>query len=112
MQQRTAERVARNNSTFRDANEHISAKAIEYRMAGDVPFICECAEESCTEILRLSLDAYGKVRSESTTFVYAPGHQSASGAHVRVVEERDGYVVVVKVGEAADLARELDPRRD
>ena len=43
------ERIARNDSTFRDANEKIAKAAGEYELVEEVPFICECATESCTD---------------------------------------------------------------
>ena len=53
------ERIARNDSTFRDANEKIAAAAGKYELVEKVPFICECATESCTLIVRLSLAEIG-----------------------------------------------------
>jgi hypothetical protein len=61
----TAERIGRNDSAFRDANEQISAKAKELRTADDrlIPFICECADEECTSIIQLNLAEYEDVRN-------------------------------------------------
>jgi hypothetical protein len=108
----SAERVARNDAIFRDANERIDAAAKEYDFEGAVPFICECPDPACNEILRLRLDEYETVRSVPTRFVHARGHVEADGEWATVVERRDGYDVVEKVGRAADLARELDPRAE
>lgn len=97
----TAERVARTNMTFRDANEQIRAKADEYGSPMErLPFLCECAEESCTQIVSLTLEEYGRIRAESTRFLNAVGHDSAGGPHVTVVDRYDHYVVVEKVGAA------------
>jgi hypothetical protein len=52
------ERIALNNATFRNANERISAAAGVYDVDMPVPFICECADRACSEILRLELDEY------------------------------------------------------
>jgi hypothetical protein len=51
----TEERIARNDSIFRDANEQINAKAKEHDTDEDqvVPFICECADEHCIAIVPL-----------------------------------------------------------
>jgi hypothetical protein len=62
MSHRTADRVARNDATFREANEQISERAAAYGVDGLLPFICECAEESCTEIVRLTSSEYDCVR--------------------------------------------------
>jgi hypothetical protein len=97
----TAERVARNNMTFREANEQIRAKADEYGPPMErLPFLCECAEESCTQIVSLTPDEYSRIRAEPIHFLNAVGHDSAGGPHVRVVDRRDRYVVVEKIGAA------------
>jgi hypothetical protein len=77
----TAERIARNDSAFREANEQIGAKAREHHTAADqpVPFICECADPSCTSILQLTLVEYEDVRGDSRQFMNALGHERAEG---------------------------------
>jgi hypothetical protein len=107
---RSAERVARNDATFREANEQIEAASIGAFTEG-IPFICECAEESCTTLVRLSLDEYERVRAEPKHFLNAPGHESAAGPHAEVVERHEGYVVVEKTGRAGEIVEALDPRR-
>jgi hypothetical protein len=106
----TDERIARNEAVFREANERIRDAADRYDIRERVPFVCECAAETCTEILRLSLTEYEHVRSHPTWFVNAPGHHAPFAPAVQLVEERDGYVVAEKVGRAAEVAEELDPR--
>jgi hypothetical protein len=101
------ERVARNDATFRDANERINRVAAESGITSDVPFICECADPSCTEILRLSLVEYEAVREHGDWFISGPGHETES---VSMIERRDGYDVVEKEGRAGEVARDLDPR--
>ena len=104
------ERIARNDATFRDANERISAAAGVYGADMPVPFICECADPTCSAIVRLELDQYEEIRADSRHFLNIPGHQaSAQGAAV-VVAERDGYVIVEKVGHAGTVAEALDER--
>ena len=74
------------------------------------PFIRECADPACRDVLRLTLAEYEAVRANSTHFVVAPGHDQSA-----VTEEIGGglgYVVVRKLGEAASTAAELDPRSD
>jgi hypothetical protein len=105
------ERIARNDSTFRDANEKIAAAAGKYELVEKVPFICECATESCTVIVNLSLGEYEEVRSVATLFFVAPGHQASEGV-VRILEDRESYVLLEKKGRAGEVATELDPRSD
>jgi hypothetical protein len=108
--ERSAERVGKNDATFREANERISETASREGIDERIPFICECAEERCTEIVRLSLEEYEAVRASGTDFLNAVGHEVAAGPHGEVVERNDSYVVVRKKGRAADVAEALDPR--
>ena len=110
--QLSAERVARNQATFRKANEGIQEAARDYELDDVVPFICECSEPSCVEIVRLTLAEYESVRAESTHFISVPGHHRAAAAWARVVECRDGYEIVAKIGRAAGVADALDPRSE
>ena len=89
------ERIARNNATFRDANEHIGAAAGAYGIDSPIPFICECADAQ-----------YEEVRADSRHFLNVPGHQDAA----EIVAERDGYVIVEKLGRAGDIVDALDER--
>src|SRR4051794_29477195 len=105
----TAVRIAENQATFRDANEDIELTAEKMKLYGrPVPFICECPRVECTELIRLTLDEYEEVRADPTRFANAPGHEDVSveaGVGV-VVDRRDGYVVVEKIGVAGEIARE------
>ena len=105
-----ARRVAENGARFRQANENISRVATEVGLDGRVPLICECASMHCNEIVRLPLAEYEDIRSSGRRFLNAPGHAVAAAGWARLVEERDGYDVVEKVGEAAKIAEDLDPR--
>jgi hypothetical protein len=107
----TAERVARNNATFRDANERIEAAAADASL-DLVPFICECTDERCTEIVPLSLLEYERIRADPTHFLYVPGHEVRADGWAHVVDRGERHVVTEKEGEAAEIAAELDPRRE
>jgi hypothetical protein len=108
----TAERVARNNAIFREANEGISGAARDYGLDKRVPFICECADPACTAIIQVELNDYERIRANATWFLDATDHYRSSQGYADVVERRDGYDVVEKRGEAGELAAELDPRTD
>lgn len=107
----TALRVAENQATFREANESIGQTAAELGVSRPIPFVCECAEEACRQIVLLPLDEYREVREHPRRFVNAPGHEVVSGPHGRVVEERLGYVIVEKEGLAGEVA-EAEAKRD
>jgi hypothetical protein len=102
-----AERVARNDAIFRDANEKIAEAAVRLERERPVPFICECADPRCTTLVYVSLEEYAEIRRDDTHFLNAPGHDVAAGPHATVIERRDGYDIVEKLGEAAELVREL-----
>lgn len=104
------ERIARNNATFRDANERISAAAGAYAVDMAVPFICECSDPSCSAIVRLDLEQYEEIRADPRHFLSIPGHQVASQGRAVVVAERDGYSIVEKIGHAGEIAEALDER--
>ena len=108
----TAERVGRNQATFRAANEDIHDSAREYEFSDPIPFVCECTDPGCRDLIRVPRAEYEQVRADGRLFLNADGHEIAAGPHGRVVERRDGYNVVEKVGVAGDVVEELDPRRE
>lgn len=94
---------------FRDANEAIAARRAELSaVEGSTPFLCECEDERCNELVRLTLEEYEAVRAESNHFVLVPGHETRGTA---IVREGEGWVCVAKDGTEAEIARETDPRR-
>lgn len=104
------ERVAKNDATFRFANEAIAMKADAVGAEDPIPFLCECAIEDCAEVILMSRAEYEDVRRDPTHFVNAPGHPERVPVGLEVVAETDRYVVVEKPGLAAEIAEELDPR--
>lgn len=109
MEPTTAERIARTNDTFRTANDRIEEVAVVQARPADepLPFVCECADPSCTQVIRVTLAAYGRIRSDPRRFLSAPGHETEDDDFIHVVEERDGYVVTEKTGRAGELVEEL-----
>ena len=107
MDRLTHERIAENNARFREANERIREVAEEHGVAMPIPFICECPDVECVEIVRIELADYRSFREHPRRFVNAPGHQRAAGSAVRVISEHEGYVVVEKVGLAGEIVEEL-----
>jgi hypothetical protein len=103
------ERIARNDAAFREANEQIADYAGDHEFVDKVPFICECAAESCLMIIDLSLAEYENVRSSPTRFFVAPGHQASEGSGA-IIDDRGSYVLIEKSGRAGEIARDLDPR--
>jgi hypothetical protein len=103
----TAERIARNDSIFREANERIRDAAQSHGIDGPIPFICECAEPRCRELVRLTLTQYADVRRDPRRFFVMPGHEAVAGRFAERVGSGGGYHVVEKQGLAGQVAEEL-----
>lgn len=107
-----ARKVAENESAFRSSNERLRRAAESYRFESRdrVPFVCECADEGCREIVMLSVEEYEHVRSEPTWFLLVAGHEDPEQAHERIIEAENGYTIVEKLGTAAAEVTRLDQR--
>jgi hypothetical protein len=106
---RSVERAAENEAFFRLANEGLEEKAAELGLRKErTPYLCECEEERCTEIIQLTREEYEAVRAHPKRFVMTPGHQE-TGDHV--LQEEPGFTVIEKHGEEGDLLAEEDPRK-
>jgi len=104
------ERLAKNETIFRQVNEQIEQIASpDGRRDGHVyEFMCECSNLDCNLLLPLTVRAYEEVRANPQAFLVAPGHELPEIESV--ITRRPGYEVVLKHGEAAEMAREMDPR--
>jgi hypothetical protein len=104
-------RAARTQSLFRDVNERV--KTINEGFGEVLPlgdWICECADDTCTERLALSADEYEAVRAEPRRFFVSPSEEHLFAEVEDVVSEHERYWVVEKRGIAGDLAARVDPR--
>jgi hypothetical protein len=108
----SAERIARNDAIFRNANEGISEAAEAVEMEDRVPFICECADPACREIVQLSMPEYRKIREDPRLFLNVPGHEASAQGWGQVVETHGRYVAVAKVGPAGEVAEQLEGEPD
>ncbi len=87
-------------------NEAIQASADKLTLLGPIPFVCECPDPDCSEIVRLSFDEYEAIRRYPRRFFNVSGHEAASveaGAE-RIIAVVDDLTVVEKVGVAGDIA--------
>jgi hypothetical protein len=102
-------RLAQNEALFREINERVRDLAADHGLDEHLySFFCECSNTDCTLQVQLTTAAYEGVRADPTRFIVAVGHELPDIEHV--VERHEGWWVVQKEAEAADLARELDPR--
>ena len=104
----SAERAAENESTFRELNEQLEQRAAELELGESrTPYLCECHDERCTNVVLLTRDEYERVRANPRTFVLAPGHQASQDA---VVEDGSTFVIVEKTGAEGPLVEQRYPR--
>ena len=108
----SAERIGRNDAIFRQANEEIDKVAEAELLGGLTPFICECADPACQEIIFMTLAEYDDVRQDARTFLNVPGHEASSQGWAQVIETHDSYVVVEKIGPAGEVAEQLEGSAD
>lgn len=101
-------RLAANESVFRRVNEGIARGQWPGEEPESIGFRCECAQLGCNSLLGLSLREYERIRSNPRRFVMLSGHEQPEVE--TVVERHAGYIVVEKIGEAADAAERADPR--
>lgn len=106
----SAEKNARNQAAFREVNERIAELTAEWRQTDMSLFICECGDPGCAESLEITPAEYESVRADGASFVVLEGHQSPEVE--RVVDGNGRFLVVEKVGQAAAIARDFDPRHD
>jgi hypothetical protein len=83
-------RLRENQRAFRAGNERLNAVVD----AGDraIPFLCECADETCMARVEITGSAYSDLHSEESVFVIVSDHPLAGDE--LVVREFGGYQVV------------------
>ena len=102
-------RLAENEIRFRALNERLREGSDTWGPGdGVLELVCECADQNCTRSITLTPRDYEAVRSNETQFMVVPGHERFEVEDV--VAGREGWLVVRKRGEAAEIAAEADPR--
>ena len=96
------ERLARNEDWCRDLNERKADWVKDGHLTAG--FRCECGKVDCRDRIRLSGRDWQEVRSRGNRFAVAPGHVAQEAE--TVVEERPGFWLVEKIGEAGEVAEE------
>jgi hypothetical protein len=85
-------RKLRPEEAYREVNERI-VRLNQVFESPEGEFLCECANSSCAERLRLSLGEYEAIRADPRRFLMASGHEPRGA---KVVEQHDGWEVVVE----------------
>jgi hypothetical protein len=88
-------RREQNQKLFRMGNERLSTLIDEqFPEATAVPFLCECADETCMGAIDLTLEDYRAVREHEHYYVILVDHPRSPGEEV--VAHRDGYDITQK----------------
>jgi hypothetical protein len=103
------ERAGRNQALFREVNERVEELHGARSDEDFADFICECADDACTERIAVPLRVYEEVRANPRRFIIHPGHQHSDLENVVGVEQ--GFLIVEKHGAAGRVAAATDPRQ-
>jgi hypothetical protein len=103
------ERVARNETLFREVNERIKRVNVGLATVEASDFLCECGDDGCTDPISLTMREYEEVRADPTHFAVVPDHVVPDVE--QVVAQSDRYAVVAKTDpDAVEVAVSEDPR--
>jgi aerobic-type carbon monoxide dehydrogenase small subunit (CoxS/CutS family) len=100
------DRLARNETLFREVNERI--EQIRSDQEETIDFLCECGNTECKDAIVLNVAEYEHVRAAPTTFAVAPGHSIDEIEDV--ISKTERFHVVQKHPEEQHIARATDPR--
>jgi hypothetical protein len=103
-------RTGKNEVLFREVNERLRELGEGFSLVSEMgDFVCECANSSCTEHVRMPLQTYEEIRAEPTHFFVLKGHEETE--YERIVDEHEDYLVVEKLpGGPAGIAIRDNPR--
>ena len=98
------ERVARNEELFQVVNRQIEKLEETLGRRETFAMVCECGKKHCLEGFEVEPAVYQRVRSNPLLFFVVPGHEDEQVE--RVVERTARFLVVEKVGRAAEVVRD------
>ena len=104
----SVETAARHQVVFREVNERIAGLTGLLNDVGLNLLICECSDATCAEALEITQEEYETVRADPARFVVLRDHELPEVE--RVVADNGRYLVVEKIGAAAEIARAGNPR--
>jgi hypothetical protein len=100
-------RAAKNEGLFREVNDRIVEFTDTFAAEG-LEIVCECSDSDCIETFLITVTEYASVRAHGTRFAVMSGHEDP--AVERVYDQNERFLIVEKIGEAGDVARDLDRR--
>jgi hypothetical protein len=98
-------RLAKNQSLFRAVNERVEKISAQQPSDGPISFVCECAKPDCGNRIELEQGEYEAIRADPTHFFVLPDHVFPEAEIV--IDDRDRYVVVEKIGAAGAVAEAI-----
>ena len=105
------ERAVRNEDLFRQMNDRLHlVDVLEQRGERLERLMCECSAMECSLLVELTGAEYLAVREDGARFVVYPDDEHVNPRIECVVARHERYWVVAKLGDAGDLAQELDER--
>ena len=104
-------RTGENEALFREVNERLKERKRD-DLAWQAPseWICECAEETCTERIVMSALEYEQLRSEPTRFAVVAERGARLFRCGTDCREARSLLGGREDREAAEIAEETDPR--
>ena len=82
--------TAETSELFRAVNQRIVELGAP--LHGTIDLICECPDESCTQMMLMTLEEYAAARSDPSLRAVVPGHERPSSG--KVAGRSDRYVLV------------------
>ena len=103
---RLQEQIGHAQVAARAENEKIHASADAFSVAGPIPFVCECADPDCSEIVQLDFLEYDAIRKYPRRFFNVTGHEkpAVEAAAEQIVLVAGELTVVDKRGIAGEIA--------
>jgi hypothetical protein len=98
------ERMARNEEVFQEVNRQIERLEEKFGRRETLAILCECSKKHCLDGFEVEFAVYQRVRSNPLLFFVVPGHEDSEVE--RVVEQTQTFLVVEKVGRAAEAIHE------
>jgi hypothetical protein len=67
---------------------------------GPADLFCECPDDTCTQVLRMSLEEFDALRAAPALYAVVPGHEQPENGD-EIVGGADGYLLVRLAGAEA-----------
>jgi hypothetical protein len=98
------ERIARNEELFQIVNRQIEKLEVTLGQRRTFSMVCECGKKHCLEGFDVEPAVYQRVRANPLLFFVVPDHEDSQVE--KVIERTPQYLVVQKVGRAAEVVRD------